>query len=686
MGPKTVHVPPDEPIFDPIFEFRPAATGTSAARPSARRAHLRVSGLFVLAYLVLAGLSYLSVDPVQRDSIVWLPAGLCTAFLTVRGRTYWPAIMLATIVDKLLFQSEISLTGVLVNASGNAIEALVGSSLLRWLHFDFRLNRLRDVLLALGIVCVGCGVISVGFGMVRRVISEPNIAGLLHPAVIWWLGNSSAALLLAPLLLTWSQPVDRNRFQGSRFEATGLGIGTVGMTLVAIGWAAKSSPLHGHVIVLLLPILLASVLKFGRHGATGVMFLAGVSSIVAATIGWGVFHGMAFPDRLWFVWVLLLEGMISSLSLAAVLVERDSARESLTRSEQRFRSLFEDTSDAVIVVDFSGTARSNLAARRLFGPGLPAGESGDDILLAFPPDGGRRDCALRTIDGRTIQGDVGLTQIRTDEGMLLQLVVRDVTKRRQSEAALLQAKQQAESVGRAKDELLSVASHELRTPLGGIIGLAELAELQSNDPDMVATARLIGASGHRMLGLVNNIMLLAEIEAGSVQARPRPVDLRDVVTAAGRRFQASADGRGLRLQVDTPPGPVPAVTDAELVGRLLDPIVENAIKFTECGSVTVSVAAGDEGAVVTVSDTGAGIAPEIRGRLFQAFAQGDMSRSRRHEGAGLGLAVAGKLAGLLGGRIDLGDLPTGGNGTVVRIHLPPGPVNGPDLAEPLVAD
>ena len=639
------------------------------------RAQLRISAAFILAYVCLAWLSYLTVDPKQRISIIWLPAGLCTAFLTVWGRRFWPAILVGSVLEKILFQGEISSVGILINGSGNVIEALFGSSVLHWLRFDFRLNRLRDVLLTLGIVCTGSGIISVSFGMIRRVMSEPDLQGLIQPAVIWWLGNSSAALLLTPLLLTWSQPFERQRNSGSRAEAAGLGVFTVLLTLLAVGWAATSTPLQDHVVVLILPVLLVSVIKFGRHGATGILFIAGVTTIVAATFGWGLFNGMPHSDRLWFVWLLLLEGMISSLSLAAVLVERNTALESLSRSEQRFRSLFEDTSDAVIVVDSVGISHSNLAARRLFGLGLPSGEYGDNLLLQFPPEGGRRDCLLQTADNRTIHGDVGLTQIRTEEGYLLQLVIRDVTERRQAEAALLEAKQEAEAVARAKDELLSVASHELRTPLNGIIGLSELCEAQSENPGTAATARLIGAAGQRMLGLVNNILLLAEMEAGSVVANLQPLDVRDVLNSVTRRLQASAQSKRLTLLVNLPPSRVGVISDPDLLGTLLDRIIGNAIKFTESGVVTVSAVPDEHSAVILVSDTGCGISPEVRGRLFRTFAQGDMSRARRHEGAGLGLAVAAGLARILGGRIELGETPAKGLGTVVRIRL--SAVHGP---------
>ena len=669
---------PNEILQNPIQERRFRLWARFLGDRNGWRWRLAMGSAFIVAYVLAARVSYATVDWVHRDNVVWLPAGLCTPFLTIWGRGLWPAVFLGSVIEKLLFQSEINVTGVLINASGNAIEALFSASILRWLRFDFRLNRLRDVLITLGIVCVGSGVISVSFGMVRRVLSEPDLQSVLRAATTWWLGNSSAALLLTPFLLTWSQRPATRRSTRTLVEAAAVGVAGVGIALFSVVWAANSTPLREHVVVLLLPVLIVSVIKFGRHGATGVMLLVGITTVVAATEGWGAFRGMPFPSRLWFVWLLLLEGMLTSLSLAAVLVERDTALKSLSRSEDRFRKLFEDTSDAVIVVDFAGRSHPNRSAGRLFGDDLPFVEGGESVLLEFPPEGGRRDCSLLTIDGGVIQADVTLNRIRTEEGPLLQLVIRDVSERRKAEAALLHAKQEAESVARAKDELLSVASHELRTPLSGIIGLSELSEAQAESPESAATARLIGAAGQRMLGLVNNILLLAEIEAGNLQPSSQPVDVRDILASIARKSKSAADAKRLGISARLPATPVAAISDPELLSALLERVVGNAVKFTDTGSVTLETHTEDHSVVITVTDTGCGIPAEIRGRLFRTFVQGDMSRGRRHEGAGLGLAVAARLARLLAAHIELGDPANPGSGTVVRILLPA--CDNPDLA------
>lgn len=657
-----------------LFQFSPTAGVPPEPRKSLDLRRRILLGLaFIAAYVVAARISYATVDWVYRDNVVWLPAGLCTPFLTIWGRSLWPAVFIGSVVEKLFFQTEINLVGVLINGSGNAIEALFSASILRWLRFDFRLNRLRDVLITLGIVCIGSGVISVSFGMVRRVLSEPDLESILRAATTWWLGNSSAALLLTPFLLTWSQWSGTRRFVGHFAEAALLAVAGVAITLLSIGWAANSTPLQEHIVILLLPVLIVSVIKFGRHGATGLMLLIGICTVTSATLGWGAFHDMSFHRRLWFVWLLLLEGMLTSLSLAAVVLERDAALKSLGRSEDRYRKLFEDTSDAVIVIDYAGIHHPNRTARNLFGTELPSVEGGESVLGEFPPEGGRRDCSLVTSDNRVIQADVTLNRIQTEDGLLLQLVIRDVSERRQAEAALLHAKQEAESVARAKDELLSVASHELRTPLNGIIGLSELGEAQADSPAAAATARLIGAAGQRMLGLVNNILLLAEIEAGSLRPSAQPIDVRDVLSSVARKLRGTAEAKRLALSVQTPPQPVAAISDAELLAALLERVVGNAVKFTDTGTVTLSAHTEGHSVVVTVSDTGCGIAPELRGRLFRTFVQGDMSRGRRHEGAGLGLAVAARLARLLSAHIELADpeeVPTPQSGTVVRIRLP----------------
>lgn len=269
------------------------------------------------------------------------------------------------------------------------------------------------------------------------------------------------------------------------------------------------------------------------------------------------------------------------------------------------------------------------------------------------------------------------------------LMVRVLRRREHELAADRRLRIQAEQADRAKTEFLSTITHELRTPMNGVLGTAELL-LQPQPPErqrqLVET--LLG-SGRRLLAIINDILDLTQIEAGTVVVQAVPFQPAAVAEEVQRLLAASAEAKGLRLLTRTEGTPPPAVLgDVGHVREVLIRLVGNAIKFTDQGQVTVVVearapappAGSLPGAAVLrwrVEDTGIGIAPHARERLFKPFAQGDASAQRRHEGAGLGLALAQRLAWLLGSRIDFEPLPGGGTRFWFDLAVPTAPVPAP---------
>lgn len=271
------------------------------------------------------------------------------------------------------------------------------------------------------------------------------------------------------------------------------------------------------------------------------------------------------------------------------------------------------------------------------------------------------------------------------------LMVRVLRRREHELAADRRLRIQAEQADRAKTEFLSTITHELRTPMNGVLGTAELL-LQPQPPErqreLVET--LLG-SGRRLLAIINDILDLTQIEAGTVVVQAVPFQPAAVAEEVRRLLAAAADAKGLRLLTRSEGALPPAVLgDAGHVREVLIRLVGNAIKFTEQGQVLLVVEArppapGAPGLPVLryrVEDTGIGIAPQARERLFKPFAQGDASAQRRHEGAGLGLALAQRLAWLLGSRIDYEALPGGGTRFWFDLALPAAAVPAPTPLSP----
>ncbi|UXI69330.1 hybrid sensor histidine kinase/response regulator [Tahibacter amnicola] len=226
----------------------------------------------------------------------------------------------------------------------------------------------------------------------------------------------------------------------------------------------------------------------------------------------------------------------------------------------------------------------------------------------------------------------------------------------------------AEQASASKSEFLAHMGHEIRTPMTGLLGMTELLERTVLDERQRAYAEGIRASGEHMLRLVNDALDLARIEAGRLaleQVRFDPLRMLDDVAAIGRALAAR---KGIGFVVDRSgeiPGPV--LGDPGRVRQILLNIVNNAIKFTDAGEVTLSLCReNDAGLCFRVRDTGPGISDELRERLFGRYEQDAVGR--RAGGSGLGLAISRDLAELMGGRITVSS--TLGHGSVFSIHLP----------------
>jgi signal transduction histidine kinase len=252
-------------------------------------------------------------------------------------------------------------------------------------------------------------------------------------------------------------------------------------------------------------------------------------------------------------------------------------------------------------------------------------------------------------------------------------VGRDVRKQRQHEAELRSAKEQAECANRAKTEFLATMSHELRTPLNAIIGFSEIMADQLfgtlGNSRYVEYAGNIRESGQHLLSVINDILDLSKAEAGKLELREEEVDLAETVSSSCRLMFERATQAGITLSNRIESLPLMRV-DQRMMKQILLNLLTNAIKFSSAGG-SVQVAnrfdeAGD--LLLTVADTGIGIAEEDIPRALQAFGQVDSVLTRTHEGTGLGLPLCKTLAELHGGSLAIESEV--GRGTTVTVRLP----------------
>lgn len=252
---------------------------------------------------------------------------------------------------------------------------------------------------------------------------------------------------------------------------------------------------------------------------------------------------------------------------------------------------------------------------------------------------------------------------------------RDVTRRRELEEDLRQAKARAEAATEAKSEFLANMSHEVRTPLTGVIGFSTLLGQMPDLPPKagVYVGRVI-ASGEALLSVVNDILDFSKLEAGQLDLDPEPFALPDFLEDVVGLFSAQAEAKGLRVEANIGEGvPEWILADRSRLQQVLGNLLSNAIKFTDQGAIRIQAryAPDVQELEVSVSDTGVGIPAEVADRLFQRFTQADGSISRRYGGTGLGLSICRQLTELMGGGIEVISAPGAGSTFIFRVLAPP---------------
>lgn len=256
----------------------------------------------------------------------------------------------------------------------------------------------------------------------------------------------------------------------------------------------------------------------------------------------------------------------------------------------------------------------------------------------------------------------------------------DITAQELASEALRDAAQRAEAANNAKSQFLANMSHEIRTPLNGVLGMAEILSFSDLTPEQKHLVSAIQASGDLLLGIFNNVLDMAKMEAGQLGLRLDPMRPLDLANSVNALFSAQARAKNLKFEVRTQ-GDLKEFRTADKLKltQVMHNLVSNAIKFTSKGHVLVRIVLEPDGGPLelTVQDSGIGIDDADLNRVFEAFQQADPSITRQYGGAGLGLAIVKNMVDLMGGQIEVISDP--GDGTTFSVQIPMSAVNPPQM-------
>ncbi len=290
-------------------------------------------------------------------------------------------------------------------------------------------------------------------------------------------------------------------------------------------------------------------------------------------------------------------------------------------------------------------------------------DPGPEPLIAAAREGrsDTREWALIRADGTRLEASMSVTAVRDESGEVTGFlgVIADVTALRAAE--------------RLKDQFIAMVSHELRTPLSSIIGYLEVL-LDDPDAERFTDEQshylgVVDRNARRLLRLVGDLLFAAQVGSGNVSIRRTEADLATILQDAVESVAQKARGGKVDVRLEIAAELPPSDIDPDRIGQAVDNIVGNAVKFTPAGgSVTVRLSRVADNAVIEVTDTGPGIAPEDRASIFEAFYRAEAATQAAVPGVGLGLAISRAIALAHDGTLELAD--TGGHGTTFRFSLP----------------
>ena len=641
------------------------------------------------AYFLAARLSLALLSESAGVAVFWPAAGVAAGLLISMGPTArLPVIvgtMAATIVANTL--GDRNIWSAIVFAVCNAGEAVLIAGLLeRFFGSPFSLDRLHRVLGLLMAAIFGTAVSGIG-GMVGYLLFHNSTASALTIWSLWFASDVIGVVTVAPLVIgifsiARDPPPRGEVLEGALALALIIALSGFVVYLPSDAWAV------GVTNACLFPLLLWIAARCRPVFAAAAMFTFALTIVWTTTFGIGVFGSSDLPisERILSAQVAILAQALYALVLAALFAERRLHEAKHMESEARLQDALKV--GQVTAFDWavrSGNSRRSENAAQVLGHNPNEVYTATDFLARIHPDdrqsftacvhGLRPDSPSYAVTFRYLRSDdreVWLEESAKAEfdtaGLLARVtgLTRDITERKRVESELAAAQSAAESANRAKSGFLAAASHDLRQPLQTLNLLQRALKPHIADDEARTLVAGIGRSVDVMNGILNSLLDINQLEAGTLRPSMSAFPVNDVFDSVAADFVETIKEKGLEWRLVR--SGVAVHSDRRMLEDMIRNLLSNSVRYTDRGRILLGCRRAGDKVRIEVWDSGVGIVGEHIPRIFEEYYQGQDS-AKLGGGFGLGLAIVQRLAKVLDHHVDVRSTPGKGSGFSIELPL-----------------